>query len=107
DMYAGEQLMQKILNDEPFELSGTGSAVATEDGEPADHGEDVASEPTEEVAPDASDDTATEDAPTDTEGSDGSGEGEGTGTAEDNTLPENVTGQKASTETCSAGRTSY
>ncbi|MGO1434610.1 MAG: LCP family glycopolymer transferase [Canibacter sp.] len=102
DTYAGDLLMEKVLNDQPFELAGTGSAVATEDGEPADNGEDVATEQTPEPEENATPDDGVDDGTTEEGSEDGTEDG-----TDQSTLPENVTGQRASAETCSAGRTNY
>ena len=92
DPYAGELLMEKILEDQPLEIARAGVAVAED--EPSETDEDAV---TDDLAGDGSteaefetsaeegDDLADEDAP----------------------LPANVTGQKASKVTCSAGRVQY
>jgi LCP family protein required for cell wall assembly len=99
---SGDKLMEAVLNDKPFEISKAGSAVADDDSDATDEnsaegdsGADDNGAANEGEEPDSNADSGTGEDPN----SDSSGDSE--------KLPENVTGQKASKVTCSAGRVRY
>ena len=113
DPYAGPLLMERILSGEPIGDLQAGAAVA-EDPQTTDGGSE-SGETTSSADPSAETEAPAEPAPAETSdtggtvtGAEGDANGDGVGGSEaPETLPQNVTGQRASKITCSAGRVTY
>ncbi|WP_017792879.1 LCP family protein [Leucobacter salsicius] len=93
DYVNGQALMDIVMSGQPFEVSAVGEGVATEGEDPA---ADPATDPTTDPAADPSVAPVPEEGATPPAATDGPVK-----------LPDGITGQQASKETCSAGRTVF
>lgn len=102
DKASAKVLMTKVLNDQPLTVAKTGEGVVEGERTGANNSQN-ASQGTSARQGSEAGSSSTGSSSSRTEDT----ESEDSATAEDEELPQNVTGQKASDVTCSAGRTRY